>query len=36
MFNSFISKIKPKTLKISLDHAVWGKEMQDEFVGLGV
>ncbi|KAI3510703.1 hypothetical protein L1887_17836 [Cichorium endivia] len=30
MFNSFISKIEPKTVKVALDHADWVQAMQDE------
>ncbi|KAI3700157.1 hypothetical protein L2E82_44776 [Cichorium intybus] len=30
MFNSFISKIEPKTVKIALDHADWVQAIQDE------
>lgn len=30
MFHSFISKIEPNTVKISLDHVDWVKVMQDE------
>ncbi|XP_052627587.1 uncharacterized mitochondrial protein AtMg00820-like [Lactuca sativa] len=30
MFNPFISKIKPKTVKIALDHADWVQVMQEE------
>jgi len=30
MFNSFISKIEPKNVKIALDHSDWVQAMQDE------
>ena len=30
MFNSFVSKIEPKTVKIMLDHADQVQEMQEE------
>ena len=30
MFNSFISKIKPKNVKIALDHSDWVQAMQEE------
>ena len=30
MFNSFISKIEPKTVNIALDHSDWVQAMQDE------
>ena len=30
MFNSFVSKIEPKTVNISLDHSDWVQVMQEE------
>ena len=30
MFNSFISKIEPKTINIDLDHSDWVQTMQEE------
>ena len=30
MFNSFVSKVEPKTVNVALDHFVWVQVMQDE------
>ena len=30
MFNSFVSKIEPKTVNIALDHSDWVQAMQNE------
>ena len=30
MFNSFVSKIEPKTINVALDHSDWVQAMQDE------
>lgn len=30
MFNSFISKIEPKIVKVALNHADWVQDMQEE------
>ena len=30
MFNSFVSKIKPKRVNVALDHSDWAQAMQDE------
>ena len=30
MFNSFVSKIEPKTVNTALDHSDWVQAMQDE------
>ena len=30
IFNSFVSKIEPKTIKVTLDHADWVQDIKEE------